>query len=288
MSLGFHYFEALHESLTLQWLPRQDTAHFMGRVLAVRAVASLLAYGSIWLLMDQLGVSFQHMYLLAGTVGLGIVLLIWTLFPLFPQHQAQRKQIVLRRRYWLYYGLTFLGGARRQIFMVFAAFMMVEKFGYSVGQVSALYLVNYALNLAFAPAIGRWIGRVGERRALTVEYVGLALVFSGYAFVGEAWMAAALFIVDHFFFAMAIAIKTYFQKIADPGDIAGNAGVSYTINHIAAVIIPALLGVVWLTSPTAVFLTGTAFALMSLILARLIPSHPVPGGETRWALFRPA
>ena len=38
MSMGFHYFEAISESLTLQWLPKQDTAHFMGRVLAVKAI----------------------------------------------------------------------------------------------------------------------------------------------------------------------------------------------------------------------------------------------------------
>jgi predicted MFS family arabinose efflux permease len=283
MSIGFHYFEALNESLTLQWLPKDETAHFMGRVLAVKSVASLLAYGSIWVLMEQLGWEYRHMYLLAGAAGLLMVLGIWWWFPTFAQHTQQHKKIVLRKRYWLYYGLTFLSGARRQIFMVFAAFMMVEKFGYSVGQISVLYLVNYVFNLLFAPRIGAWIGRVGERRALTVEYTGLIIVFGSYAVVSNAWVAAALFVIDHFFFALAIAIQTYFQKIADPADIAGNAGVSFTINHIAAVIIPVILGTVWLVSPSAVFLTGVVFALVSLVLARLIPAQPAAGSETRWS-----
>jgi len=282
MSMGFHYFEAINESLTLQWLPKQETAHFMGRVLAVKAVVSLLAYGSIWLLMDRLGLIYEHMYLLAGGCGLFIVLAIWGVFPNYEQHTVQRKQIILRKRYWLYYALVFMSGARRQIFMVFAAFMMVEKFGYSVGQVSLLYLVNYVFNLFFAPRIGKWIGTVGERRALTLEYIGLFIVFTSYAFVSNAWLAAALFIIDHFFFALAIAIHTYFQKIADPADIAGNAGVSFTINHIAAVIIPVLLGLVWLSSPSAVFLAGSGFALLSLALARLVPLHPQAGRESRW------
>jgi MFS family permease len=283
MSTGFHYFEALNESLTLQWLPKDETAHFMGRVLAVKGVASLLAYSSIWVLMDQLGWEYRHMYLLAGAIGAVLVIAIWAWFPTFKPHTLQRKQIVLRKRYWLYYGLTFMSGARRQIFMVFAAFMMVEKFGYSVGQISALYLVNYVFNLFFAPRIGAWIGRVGERRALTLEYIGLLVVFTSYAFVSNAWVAAALFIIDHFFFALAIAIQTYFQKIADPADMAGNAGVSFTINHIAAVIIPVLLGMVWLVSPAAVFLTGASFVLVSLVLARLIPAQPAAGSETRWS-----
>jgi MFS family permease len=283
MSTGFHYFEALNESLTLQWLPKHETAHFMGRVLAVKGVASLLAYGSIWVLMDQLGWEYQHMYLLAGGIGATLVIAIWAWFPSFTPHTLQRREVVLRKRYWLYYGLTFMSGARRQIFMVFAAFMMVEKFGYSVGQISALYLVNYVFNLFFAPRIGAWIGRVGERRALTLEYIGLFIVFSSYAFVSNAWVAAALFVIDHFFFALAIAIQTYFQKIADPADIAGNAGVSFTINHIAAVMIPVILGMVWLVSPAAVFLTGAAFVLVSLVLARLIPAQPAAGSETRWS-----
>lgn len=288
MSIGFHYFEAINESLTLQWMPKQHTAHFMGRVLSVKAVAALLAYGSIWLLMDKLGWTYEHTYLLAGTTGAVLVLAIWFWFPMFEQHTAQRKQIVLRKRYWLYYGLTFMSGARRQIFMVFAAFMMVEKFGYSVGQVSLLFLVNYIFNFFFAPRIGAWIGRVGERRALTLEYIGLFVVFVSYAFVSHAWLAAALFIIDHFFFALAIAIQTYFQKIADPADIAGNAGVSFTINHIAAVVIPVILGTVWLVSPTAVFLTGAVFSLISLTLANLIPSQPGPGAETRLRDVDPA
>ena len=284
MSIGFHYFEALNESLTLQWLPKQDTAHFLGKVLAWKSVAALLAYGSIWVLMEQFDWAFAHMYLLAGGIGFAAVLGIWAWFPHFREHTVQHKKIILRRRYWLYYGLTFMGGARRQIFMVFAAFMMVEKFGYSVGQISLLYLVNYVFNLFFAPRIGAWIGKVGERRALTLEYIGLLIVFTSYAFVSNAILAAALFVVDHFFFALAIAIKTYFQKIADPEDIAGSAGVSLTINHIAAVVIPVVLGMVWMVSPAAVFITGACFALISLCLARLIPRSPGPGSETRWSV----
>ena len=287
MSIGFHYFEAVNQSLTLQFLPKNDTAHFMGRAMAVRAVASLLAYGTIWLLMSRLEVSFKTMYLLAGASGLFITLLIFIVFPRFSQHTAQRKHIVLRKRYSLYYALEFMSGARRQIFMVFAAFMMVEKFGYSVGQISALFIVNYLFNLAFAPRVGRWIGKVGERRALTIEYIGLVVVFASYALVETAWLAASLYVIDHFFFALAIGISTYFQKIADPADIASNASVSFTINHIAAVIIPVVLGLVWLKSPSAVFLTGVAFALISLCLARMIPGNPGVGREVHW-LGQPA
>lgn len=280
MSIGFHYYETVQQSLTLQWLHKDKTAHFMGQQLAVKSFASLLAYGGIWLLMDYYSVSYQTTYLISGSFGLLVVCWLLWHFPMFEQPHAQHKKIILRKRYWLYYALTFLSGARRQIFVVFAGFMMVEKFGYSVGQVSILFGLNYVFNLLFAAKIGKWVGKIGERKALAVEYIGLIVVFTGYAFVETAEVAAALYIIDHMFFALAIAIKTYFQKIADHKDIAATASVSFTINHIAAVVIPVLLGLLWLHSNTAVFLVGTAFAVLSLIFSQLIPLRPEQGKET--------
>ncbi|GGZ72008.1 MFS transporter [Paraglaciecola chathamensis] len=285
MSIGFHYFETINQSLTLQWLDKDKSAHFMGQQLAVKSFASLLAYGAIWLLMEWAGISYVAMYMLAGGVGLLIVIWLWFGFDKFTQTSVQHKHMFLRKRYWLYYGLVFFSGARRQIFMVFASFMMVEKFGYSVGDISLLYMLNYVFNLFFAPKIGRWIHKIGEQRALCIEYLGLLCVFVGYAWVDNSQLAAGLYVIDHLFFAMAIAVKTYFQKIADHRDIASTAGVSFTINHIAAVVIPALLGVVWLTSPSAVFYIGAGFAVCSLILALNIPDQPNDGNEVRMNLL---
>lgn len=280
MSIGFHYYETVQQSLTLQWLNKDESAHFMGKQLAVKSFASLLAYGGIWLIMEHYSVSYQVTYLVSGVFGLLVVCWLLWHFPIFDQPHAQHKKIILRKRYWLYYALTFLSGARRQIFVVFAGFMMVEKFGYSVGQVSILFGLNYVFNLLFAAKIGHWVGKIGERKALAVEYIGLILVFTGYAFVETAEVAAALYIIDHMFFALAIAIKTYFQKIADHKDIAATASVSFTINHIAAVVIPVMLGVLWLHSNAAVFLVGTGFAVLSLVFSQLIPARPDQGNET--------
>ena len=166
--------------------------------------------------------------------------------------------------------------------------MMVEKFGYSVEAVTLLFLINCVFNMLFATWIGRMVGRFGERLALTIEYVGLVVVFTAYAFVESPLIAAGLYIVDHAFFAMAIAMKTYFQKIADPRDIAPTAGVSFTINHIAAVFLPVLMGFVWIFSPELVFLAGAAMAFVSLLLARLVPEKPEPGTEVIWAERRAA
>ncbi|MCU7808186.1 MAG: MFS transporter [Candidatus Thiodiazotropha sp. (ex Semelilucina semeliformis)] len=283
MSIGFHYYETLQTSLTLQWIDKSQAAETFGRLIAAGSFASVVTFSLIWLADDLLQLDYQWIYLLMGGLTLVIVIIAWLGFPLFPQQTEQHKHMVLRRRYWLYYALTFMSGARRQIFVVFAGFLMVEKFGYSVSQIALLFLANATLNVFLAPRIGRLIGRIGERRALLLEYAGLVLVFLGYAVVESATVAAGLYILDHLFFAMAIALKTYFQKIAAPEDIASTAGVSFSINHIAAVIIPALFGVIWLTSPSLVFFAGAAMAIISFSFALLVPEEPAEGRESRLA-----
>jgi hypothetical protein len=280
MSIGFHYFEAIKQSLSLQWLSKAEAPQVLGRLIAVGSITSLIVYGVLWVLLELVELSFLWNFALAGGLCCVLAVIMWLGFPHFPSKTAQHKNLVLRRRYWLYYLLTFLSGARRQIFVVFAAFLMVEKFGYSASEVTLLFLINYAFNWFFAERIGALIHRIGERRALTIEYIGLIFVFIAYGLVENATLAAALYVIDHMFFAMAIAISTYFQKIADPKDMASTAGVSFTISHIAAIVIPAALGLVWMWSHALVFYVGAGFALLSLIAAQLIPFDPGPGRET--------
>ena len=279
MSVGFHYFEAIKQSLSLQWLSREEAPQMLGRLIAVGSMTSLVVYAILWVCLEVFEFSFLLNFLIAGGVCTVLAGVMWLGFPHFPAKTEQHKTLVLRKRYWLYYALTFFSGARRQIFTVFAAFLMVEKFGYSAAQVTLLFLVNYAFNWVFAERIGRLIHKVGERRALTFEYVGLIIVFVCYGFVENTHLAAILYVIDHMFFALYIAMSTYFQKIADPKDMASSAGVSFTINHIAAVLIPAALGYVWIQSNALVFFIGAGFALCSLLLAQNIPRQPAPGNE---------
>lgn len=281
MSTGFHYFETLKQSLSLQWLSKEEAPEMLGKFISIGALASLVTYGALWICLEVLVMDFQWVYLTFG--GTGFLLVMWMVFafPQFETHVQQNKKLVLRKRYWLYYALTFMSGARRQIFTVFAGFLMVEKFGYSAADVTMLFLINYLFNFLFAKRIGKFIGQVGERKALMFEYTGLICVFVGYALVESAEWAAALYVVDHLFFALALAIKTYFQKIADPADMASTAGVSFTINHIAAVFIPVTFGFIWLVSPAAVFYIGAVMAFVSFILSLNIPKLPQEGNEVR-------
>jgi predicted MFS family arabinose efflux permease len=283
-SIGFHYFETVNQSLQLQWINKDRAPQVLGWISAMGSAASLLAYVLIVLSWERFDLSYNFVYLLSGGVCTLIAVFCFLAYPQFETPIKQQRQIILRKRYWLYYVLQFFAGARRQIFIVFAGFMMVERFGFDVHELTALYLINLIANMIFAPLMGRAIGYWGERRALIFEYVGLICVFLAYGgiylFGWGVLLAAGLYVLDHLFFALALALKTYFQKIADPAEIAPTAAVAFTINHIAAVFLPVLLGLLWVVSPAAVFILAAGIACGSLGLACLIPRNPEPGYET--------
>ncbi|MGV6812112.1 MAG: MFS transporter [Brevirhabdus sp.] len=288
-SIGFHYYETVNQSLQLQWVDKRRAPQVLGWLVAAGSAATLVAYGLIVLTWETFDLSYNFVYMAAGGFTAVVAVYVLLAYPQFEAPHPQVKKMVLRKRYWLYYALQFMAGARRQIFVVFAGFMMVEKFGFAVHEVTGLYLINLIANMVFAPLMGKAVSVFGERRALVFEYTGLILVFLAYG--GLYWfgwgvvLAAGLYVVDHLFFALALALKTYFQKIADPADIAPTAAVAFTINHIAAVFLPAALGYLWLVSPGSVFVLAAGMACVSLVLALLIPRHPEPGRETVLSRF---
>ncbi|HEY8564049.1 MAG TPA: MFS transporter [Beijerinckiaceae bacterium] len=280
MSVGFHYFETANQSLSLQLLPKAEAPRVLGQVAGAAAAAQLAAYGLIAVASRFWQPSFETVFAVAGVATIALALGAMLLFPRFQGTVPQRKEIVLRRRYWLYYALTFMSGARRQIFMAFGGFLLVERFGYTLGDLAQLLFATCAVNTLAAPLLGRLVGRIGERNTIILENVVLVGVFAGYAITGDPRVAGALFLIDGVFFTLTLAQRTYLQKIADPADIAPTSSVAFTINHIAAVAMPVTFGYLWIRDPGIVFQIGTVIALTSLTLAFLVPRHPGPGQET--------
>lgn len=286
MSFGFHYYETMNQSLALQLIPKAEAPATLGLVASAQAQTQLVAYAIVAATFWLFSPGFWAMFLFGGIVTIAGTLFMIVFFKRMQGSVVQRRGIVLKRRYGLYYALTMFSGARRQIFMAFGAFLLVEQFQFSVAKVAGLLLFTYAINTFAARIIGRWIGRIGERRAIIFENCSLILVFLGYAVAtaGLVPMAAAVaaffFVFDGVFTVLTIALRTYFQKIADPEDIAPTAGVAFTINHIMAVFVPFGFGLIWLWNPSAVFVLGAVIATGSLSLAILVPHTPRKGHET--------
>ena len=268
MSFGFHYYETTNMSLTLQYFDAKTSPWVFGKQRSY-AAATNVAVG-IFIYLTAFRLDFTKMYLLVG--GLIMLAAIWGLTrnPSDTTLVPQRKKMVFRKKYGLFYFLTFMAGARRQIFMAFSVLLMVEKFNYSVQEITILFVINNIINYYLSPLIGKSIIRFGERKVLSLEYFSLIFIFIAYAATGSKWFVALLYIFDHIFFNFSIAIRTYFQKVSDPRDIAPSMAVGFTINHIAAVFLPALGGLLWMIDYRIPFIGGAMMALVSLLAVQMI------------------
>ena len=268
MSFGFHYYETTNQSLTLQYFDKNTSPWVFGKQRSFAAASNIGVGIFIYFLTPIF--NYTIIYLMIG--GFIISTGIWG----FSQNPAdqniipQRKKMILRKKYWLFYFLTFIAGARRQIFIAFAVFLMVKKFQFTVQEITVLFMINNFVNYFLSPLIGKSIIRFGERKVLSLEYFSLIFIFIAYAFVQSKMLVAVLYILDHIFFNFAIAIRTYFQKVGDPRDIAPSMAVGFTINHIAAVFLPAIGGLLWMVDYRILFITGAILSMASLIAVQQI------------------
>jgi hypothetical protein len=268
LSFGFHYFEAINQSLTLQYFDKTEAPLVISNLRAVTAKGSFC----MGLLIVVLAGRFDYRILfgLAGSVALAAG--IWSFFhhPDRTGLPVQRRGLILKRRYWLFYVLTILSGARRQIFNVFAIFLLVQYFKFSLFQMSLLLLINNLINWFLNPFIGRAINAVGEKKLLFYKYSAVIVMCLAYTVCNSAALAAVLYVIDQISFCFTVSVRTYFQKMADPKDIAPSMAVGVTVNHIVAVVVPIIGGYLWMVDRRIPFYMGAIFAVASLIMSRFI------------------
>ena len=268
MSIGFHYFETVNQSLTLQYFDNKQAPIVIGKIKSWGALTNIIVGVVIWIISRYMSLSLQFV-----SFGLIVVILggyALTRKPTQKSIPIQNKKMILKKKYWLFYVLNFLSGARRQVFVVFAVFMLVDKYHFGVEEIAILFVINNIATYYISPLVAKAINRYGERLVLSIEYFSLILIFLSYALIQNRMLVAGLYIADHIFFSAAMAINTYFQKTAEPQDIAPSMAVGFTINHISAVVIPVVGGALWMLNWRIPFLAGVVIAVSSLGFAQFV------------------
>jgi len=278
MSLGFHYFNPGNNGLILMSITHEETPKVMGQLKSLGAIAAVLATGLVYCFADSLG--YETMFTLVGAIVIvgGVVLFI---VGKGGHSLPGRRKVRLRKRYWLFYTLTFLMGSRRHIFTTFAPFLLVQAYGIDVKMMSLLLLTNSLLNIYVFQKVGKLVAKLGERVVLTIAFAALIPIFLGYAYVNVLVVLCVLFVLDNVLFGFNLAMPTYLQKIAvSPEELTANMSLQETINHISAVIVPVVGGTIWvLFGSQAPFLAGVGVSVVSLILVQLIRTGKEEGSE---------
>ena len=269
-SQGLHVWMPLPGSMAIGLAEPGRAGHRLGQVRAAGAVGFgvglVVAYA-----MTHWGVPMRQLYLWAGGGGL---LAAVACLGVPRQIRTDRPRVVFRRRYRLYYVLSFLEGWRKQIFVCFAGFLLVRKYQAPVKTVLLLHCAVQVVGYLASAWVGRLIDRVGERRVLVFYFTCLSAFFVGYATIPVREVLYVLFVVDSSFFVFAMALTTYANRLAPPAERTPTLAMGVAMNHAAAVSMPLLGGFLWQWAGYQwPFAIGAAAALVSIVVALRLPPH---------------
>ncbi|HLN60514.1 MAG TPA: MFS transporter [Symbiobacteriaceae bacterium] len=259
-SVGFHIWGVVQDSMVLKATAEGDRARQLGRINSVGAAAGLIGMGVVAVTGRWLGMRSFFM------VG-GVAVLVGALVTLLLSATGEKRSSSLsfNWKYRSYYILTLLQGARRHIVLTFAAFALVRLHGASVQTMALLLAAHSFLSIWTRPLIGRIIDRMGEQRALSLNYAVVALVFLGYALIGSPYIIYGLFILDNVLTGFDIAVSTHAGRIIPRHELSASLATGTSINHIFGVLVPVMGGLLWQWfGPRIPFLMGVGIVLVAM------------------------
>lgn len=239
-SLGFHIWMPLNSSLALGLTTRENSGKVLGSLSAVGALASIVGMGGIVLLSRLLPLRAFNAF--GGLSMVAAALLIARLPKNIGGTKKAQPRLLFRRRYWLYYVLTFFEGSRMQVFSTFGTLILVRNYGLQARDISLLLLASSVVNFLAAPRLGHLLDKVGERLTLSVSYVVLALSFVGYATVHNAWFLAGMVISINLLTMLSMGLATYVNRIAPPEELTPTLSTGVSVNHITSVAMSLVAG----------------------------------------------
>lgn len=239
-SLGFHNWSPVEQALGMGLAPKGRSGEVLGTIMSVASLSAIIGMGAVALL--ALVVPLRAFYAVGGVMIFAAAILVCRLPKNVGDSGKAMPRMLLSRRYWLYYVLTFFEGSRMQVFGTFGTLILVQNYGLDARMISLLLLASSVVNLVTVPRLGKLIDRFGERWTLTGSYVALASCFVGYATVHNPWFLGAMVICINLLVMLHMALSTYVNRIAPPGELSPTLSAGMSINHVTSVSMSLLAG----------------------------------------------
>jgi len=274
-SFGFHMWTPLNSAIGMSLSSKENTGRVLGTLTSVGSLAAIAGMGAISLASRLFQSMPLNVYYL---VGGAFIVLSAPLFLRLPKDigstEAKPARILLKRRYWLYYVLIFLAGARKLVVNSFVTLVLVQNYGLEVWQISTLMLISSVLNMLAAPYLGSLVDRLGERVTTPVSYVVLALSCIGFATIHDVWFLIGFWMLNRLAAPLGMGLSTYVYRTAPPEELTPTLSAGVTFDHISSVGMPFLAGaLVPVIEYEGVFLATAGLILLSIPFARALQVH---------------
>jgi len=291
-SAGSHLAQPASSTLALQLARAGERGRRLGQVGATRRLATILGCAVVWIVTEHWPGAYSAVFIAGAAFALAGSA-VYLRMRSEPVDRTRQRPLVFRRRYGLYYLLSVLFGARKQVFLTFGPWVLVRIFQQPASTLAKLGMINAVIGVLLQPQIGKLIDRVGERIILVGEGLALILVCLGYGYgdrlpLGDwtLYLICLCYVCDELLFSVGMARTTYLDKIAlKREDVTPSLALSVTLDHAVSMSIPTLGGYVWARfSAAAVFLGAAGLAFIYACAACFVRTPPAEARPTATAI----
>lgn len=276
-SCGAHLSMPVRSSLSMLLASDARKGRRLGQVSGTALAAMLFGCACVWIALQYLEAGYTGVLLIGGVAALAASIAFFAMR--MPNAHLKRPRFVWHRRYWLFYVLALLFGARKQIFVTFGPWVLIRVFDQEAYVIAKLWIAGSMLGVVLHPLLGRIIDRFGERKVLVTDSLLVLLICCGYGFAhrlesrsAALWVLYACYVADQLLFGVNMARTTYLSRIAvKPEHLAPTLSLGISINHAVSMSLPALGGILWVAhGHSAVFIFAGGVAVLMLIFSSLI------------------
>ncbi|HBE78885.1 MAG TPA: MFS transporter [Firmicutes bacterium] len=277
LSLGTHIFMPLAPGIGMTLSRKEEYGVRLGRFNAYNLVATIIGYAIVWAGFKYWGLSYRWAFVIAAVFY--VVAAFFLKAMSFQKPAVKKVRFIFRKQYLLFYGLNVANGARKQIFLTFAPWVLIQSYHMTPPVFAVLGLIIAIVSILTRTIVGNAIDIKGERFVLSVEAVFLFLICIGYAFAADFFtpgiaviIIAGCYIIDNSMSAVEMARSTYLKKIAvEPEDVTPTLSAGTSFDHVVSMTIPFFGGLLWASlGYKYVFLAAALIALINLIMSRRI------------------
>lgn len=277
LSLGTHIFMPLSASIGMNLSHKKNYGLRLGRFNAYNLVATIIGYAIVWVGFKYLGLTYQIAFVIASLFYIFAAFALGFMNPRKPE--VKKPRFIFKKKYTLYYCLSIVNGARKQIFLTFAPWVLIQVYHLDPPVFAILGLIVSVVSILTRTIVGNAIDIKGERFVLSLEAIVLIVICMGYAFAADIAPAgiavviiASCYIIDNSLSVVEMARSTYIKKIAvHPDDVTPTLSAGTSFDHVIAMSIPFLGGLLWTQMGYKyVFMVAALIALLNLFMSMKI------------------
>jgi len=276
-STGQHIYIPLSNTIAMTFAKGENFGQRLGQVQGLGSFSIIVSSGVLFVLYEFFHAPYSLIFTMGGVAMMGG----GALFLLLGSHSEKivsEKRFVFRKEYKMYYVLAVINGARKQITLTFAPWLLITVFGRPVTTITALFFVVCVINIFFKPWFGGMIDKKGEKFALRFEAAVMFVACVGFSFSKSVFgleiatgIVSFCYIIDKLMESAVMARATYVRRISkDPADVARTLTMGQSMDHVISVMIPVFAGYAWYTGGADgyiyVFSGGIAISILNFIV----------------------